>query len=78
MEDVHHPCARCRLDFKEDDYQEQERLEISFRVGYGSVFGDANVVRGTWCQHCIKDILGSWLKVLKDDDEHRHLVAKPK
>lgn len=76
-EGILRPCARCERDFREGEYEAQERLEISFRAGYGSIFGDENVVRGTFCQHCVKDVLGSWLEILEDYD-HKHRVAHPK
>lgn len=68
-------CARCRLDFAKDDYEAQERLVSSFRAECASVYGDENVVRSVRCQHCIRELLRSWLEIRRDSDSHRHPVA---
>lgn len=71
-------CRRCGRDLGEmGDEEYQERLEINFRAGYGSVFGDENVVRSTFCQHCVKEMLGPWLEVIADDSRHRVAVGQP-
>ena len=49
------------------DGEWDERVSITFRGGYYSVFGDENLVEGDFCQHCIKDLLGQWLRVFVDD-----------
>lgn len=64
-------CYRCGLDFEADFDEWQERLEINFRAGYGSIFGDENVIRGIFCQHCVKAVLGTWLKVDEDNADHK-------
>lgn len=41
----------------------QEFYHINFEGGYGSIFGDGEVVRVDLCQHCLKEILehfGLW------------------
>jgi len=62
-------CDRCGCSMsEEDDVMEwQERFIISFRAGYGSVFGDGNVVEGEFCQTCIQALIGQWLRVTEDD-----------
>lgn len=62
-------CDRCGRAMEEDsgDCEWQERLIISFRAGYGSIFGDGNFVEGDFCQECIKDVLGKWLHITDDD-----------
>lgn len=62
-------CSRCGCAMsKEDDMMEwQERFIISFRAGYGSVFGDGNYIEGGFCQECIQSVLGQWLRVTDDD-----------
>lgn len=70
-------CRRCGFDLESDDFEYQERLEINFRAGYGSVFGDENVVRATLCQNCVKDVLGEWLEIVEDDDTHQAAVSQP-
>ncbi len=70
-------CRRCGFDLESDDFEYQERLEINFRAGYASVFGDENVVRTVLCQNCVKDVLGEWLEIVEDDDTHQAVVAQP-
>lgn len=70
-------CRRCGFDLESDDFEYQERLEISFRAGYASVFGDENVVRTILCQNCVKAVLGPWLEVVEDDDRHEVKVSQP-
>lgn len=71
-------CSRCSRDLGEmGDVEFQERIEINFRAGYASVFGDENVVRSTLCQRCIKEVLGPWLQVIEDDSRHQVPVGEP-
>lgn len=60
------PCNRCRKDLS-DIEEHQESMLIQFRAGYGSVFGDGNVVTGTLCQYCLQEILGPYLSIQDDD-----------
>ncbi len=62
-------CDRCGRIMEPDsgDCEWQERLIISFRAGYGSIFGDGNFVEGDFCQECIKAVLGKWLRITDDD-----------
>jgi hypothetical protein len=80
VETQNHPtcnCRRCGFDLESDDFEYQERLIISFRAGYASVFGDENVVRTILCQNCVKAVLGPWLEVVEDDDRHEVKVSQP-
>jgi hypothetical protein len=58
-------CDRCGREAELDDtYCEfHEFSSIAYKAGYGSVFGDGNKVEIDLCQHCIKETLGSWLRV---------------
>ncbi len=62
-------CDRCGKEMQRDaiDGEWSERLTISFRAGYGSVFGDGNIVECDLCQHCIKDLLERYLRIIHDD-----------
>ena len=62
-------CDRCGCSFsKENDVMDwQERFIVSFRAGYGSVFGDGNYIEGGFCQECIQSQLGQWLRITADD-----------
>ena len=70
-------CSRCKADLQVDFYEFQERLEVCFRGGYGSVFGDEYVVRGTFCQRCFQKLLGPWLQILSDTSYHRIREVAP-
>lgn len=61
-------CDRCgkEMDENSTDCEYQERLTISFRAGYGSVFGDGNLVEADFCQQCIHDVFGKYLTITAD------------
>lgn len=57
-------CDRCgRIIPPSDHTEDQERLAIDFTAGYAGVFGDGNHVRADFCQHCVKKVLGRWLRI---------------
>lgn len=45
------------------DGEWNERVSINFHGGYHSIFGDGNVVEMDLCQHCVKEVLGQWIRV---------------
>lgn len=60
----------------DQDCEHQERIAVRFRAGYDSVFGDGSLVEGDFCQHCIKELFGAWLRVTPDDPfEPKHGLA---
>ena len=62
-------CDRCSREMVPDgsDCEHQERIAIRFRAGYGSVFGDGNLVEADICQHCLQEVLGKYLRITEDD-----------
>ncbi|SDQ22955.1 hypothetical protein SAMN05443245_0475 [Paraburkholderia fungorum] len=58
-------CDRCQKRMMPDDYDSgwHERVSLSFRGGFGSIFGDGNEVSVDLCQQCVKDTLGAWLRI---------------
>jgi hypothetical protein len=46
----------------DDAIEIQEFHCIDFVGGYGSVFGDGNRIKCDICQHCLKKLLGEYLK----------------
>lgn len=57
----------------------QEFVSIDLKAGYASIFGDGNHVQVDLCQHCLKDVLGRWLRIddpraksLRQFDPSRH------
>ena len=60
-------CDCCKTEYA-DDIECQEFLHFWNKGGYGSVFGDGVVVRLDLCQHCIKKLLGEFIKWKEDGD----------
>ena len=58
-------CDCCGKEYSEeiDPYEYQEALRIHNHCGFASVFGDENTVSGIFCQYCVKELLGKYLKV---------------
>jgi hypothetical protein len=56
-------CGRIDYDSGDGSFETQEYLQIDFMGGFGSVFGDCIRVRGDICQHCLKKLLGKYLKL---------------
>ena len=52
-------------DVGQDVFEAQEFLQISFKGGYGSIFGDGSEVECEICQHCLKEKMGEFLRVGK-------------
>lgn len=46
-----------------DSFETDEFLKIDFTGGYGSVFGDGTRVRAEICQHCLRKLLGKYLRL---------------
>jgi hypothetical protein len=61
-------CDRCGQEMKKRgcDGEWDERISIAFRGGYHSIFGDGNAVELDLCQHCLKEVLGQWIRVTDD------------
>lgn len=58
-------CDRCKKTY--DDWIEmQEAVTVSFRGGYGSIFNDQSEYECDLCQHCVKELLGPYLRVTND------------
>lgn len=61
-------CDRCHREMGPEDTDElQERTAIRFRAGYGSIFGDGNLVEADICQHCLQEVFGKYLRITEDD-----------
>lgn len=58
-------CDRCdRLaEVGDAELEFQEFVSINQQAGYASIFGDGNHVQVDLCQHCLKDVLGPWLRI---------------
>ena len=58
-------CDRCEQLFEHGDAEFHEAVSIDLKAGYGSVFGDGNVVQIDLCQQCLKLTLGRWLRIVE-------------
>lgn len=59
-------CDRCAATFEtsgSDRMEVQEFLRWRNTGGYASVFGDGASMAVDLCQHCVKEVLGPWIKV---------------
>lgn len=56
-------CDRCGLEAGQDDPEFHEFVCVDHVAGYASIFGDGNAVQVDLCQGCVKECLGSWLRV---------------
>ncbi len=56
-------CDRCHFHAEKDNPEFHEFLSIDRQAGFGSVFGDGNRLKLDLCQHCVKELLNSWLSV---------------
>lgn len=67
-------CDCCTARFTANDAGWFEIQSIEFVAGYSSIFGDGNAISIDLCQDCLKQNLGQWLRVEKEqprviDDE---------
>jgi len=61
-------CDKCGKVISPDDWMEwQEIVTISFRGGFGSIFGDEGSFRCDLCQYCLKETLGKYIKSTDDE-----------
>lgn len=72
------PCARL-AEVGDAELEFHEFVSIDLKAGYASIFGDGNHVQVDLCQHCLKDVLGRWLRIddprvksLRQFDPDRH------
>jgi hypothetical protein len=58
-------CDVCKKEYdcKEDILEVQEFLSVDNYCGFNSVFGDGNTVKADICQHCVKELLGNYLRI---------------
>lgn len=57
-------CDRCQRRLTSDEPGEwQERLSFDQSCGFDSVFGDDNTISLDLCQHCVREVLGQWLRI---------------
>lgn len=55
---VSYICDACKKEYDIDDtFEIQEFYHITHQCGYGSVFGDGNILKVDICQYCLKKII---------------------
>ncbi len=63
-------CNKCHKKFDtnnaDDIFEMQEFLHFRNTGGYGSIFGDGAEIELDLCQHCVKEVLGPYLRVGPD------------
>ena len=56
-------CDRCNKEVHRSEPGFEQMTSIGFDAGYGSIFGDGNRVEIDLCETCLRDTLGTWLRV---------------
>ena len=56
-------CDRCGRTDEADSMEAQEYLTYASVGGYDSIFGDGCPIGIDLCQHCVKAVMGPWLRV---------------
>jgi len=57
-------CDRCGREVEAPEGEAEELVSIDRVGGYCSIFGDGNRISIDICQHCLKDVLGEWLRIV--------------
>ena len=61
-------CDRCRKEVQREGGDFELMTSIGFEAGYASIFGDGNRVEIDLCESCVRDTLGTWLRVRTPED----------
>ena len=64
-------CDKCgkRTEYHPDQssvFEFQEYKNIYVSGGYGSIFGDCTMWEADFCQHCLKELIGHYMKKTAD------------
>jgi hypothetical protein len=57
-------CDRCGHEAKAHQGEAEEFVSIDRVGGYSSIFGDGNRISVDICQHCLKEVLREWLRIV--------------
>jgi hypothetical protein len=60
-------CDSCKKEYM-DEFEIQEFISIDKECGYGSIFGDENVLKIDLCQYCVKKHFGSLLTIFQKNE----------
>ena len=74
----HFTCDRCGREAVKDALgcEFHKSTSVEYRAGYASIFGDQNQVEIDLCQHCVKEVLGQWLRVTERPDPYAGFELK--
>lgn len=61
-------CDRCGKEVQREGGDFKLMTSIGFEAGYASIFGDGNRVEIDLCEPCLRDTLGTWLRVRTPED----------
>lgn len=66
----HAVCDRCGrvMDQESRESGYNNLTLLRFRAGYGSRFGDGNLVEGDFCDGCLFDLMGRYVRVIEGSD----------
>ena len=59
-------CDCCKKEYPttpDIEFETEEFLSLQKIAGYVSIFGDGNIIELDMCQHCVKKILGKYLRI---------------
>ena len=61
-------CDRCGKETECGEFGSEQMTSVGFDAGHSSLFGEGNRVEIDLCETCVRDTLGTWLKVKKPGD----------
>lgn len=66
----HAVCDRCGCVMDQENRESgyNNLTLLRFRAGYGSRFGDGNLVEGDFCDGCLFDLMGRYVRVIEGSD----------
>jgi antitoxin CcdA len=60
-------CDVCQTRYSENDYVEYpEFVHINMVCGYGTIFIDGATIQLDICQHCLKEKLGKYIRIIEE------------
>lgn len=61
-------CDKCKREIYKDDIIEfQEVIQIHHNCGYGSIFGDENIIHAEFCQSCASELFRQYLRIEENE-----------
>ena len=59
-------CDKCKTTYTKENkpFEFQEFHHIRIRGGYGSVWGDEEIIECDFCQHCLYEMIKDYMRVV--------------